>query len=97
MTTNIYNNYIDLSVNKTDRKISGNLAHVTGNNTINMNQNTPNLDPDEQFVLDIIRSTKQESIQNLTDLLRLQESKSILLIRILERYKEQLENKELLK
>ena len=51
------------------------------------------LDSDEQFILDIIRKTKQESIQNLTDSLRLQESKSILLIRLLERYKDQLEEK----
>ena len=51
------------------------------------------LDSDEQFILDIIRKTKQESIQNLTDSLRLQESKSILLIRLLERYRDQLEDK----
>jgi len=54
-------------------------------------------DPDEQFILDIIRVTKQESIQNLIDSLRLQESKSYLLIRMLERYKTQLDNKEIFK
>jgi hypothetical protein len=50
-------------------------------------------DPDEQFVLDVIKKTKQESIENLIDLLRLQESKSVALIRLLERYKVQLEEK----
>jgi ribosomal 50S subunit-associated protein YjgA (DUF615 family) len=49
-------------------------------------------DPDEQFILDIVRETKQESIQSLIDNLRLQESKSYMMIRLLERYKEQLEN-----
>ena len=55
--------------------------------------NNHGFDSDEQFILDIIRKSKQESIQNLTDSLRMQESKSILLIRLLERYKDQLEEK----
>jgi hypothetical protein len=54
-------------------------------------------DPDEQFVLDIIRSTKQESILDLIEALRLQESKSVLLVRILERYSQHLDNKDLFK
>ncbi len=61
------------------------------------NSKDSNSDPDEQFVLDIIRSTKQESIQSLTELLRQQESKSVLLIRVLERYTLQLDNKDLFK
>jgi hypothetical protein len=55
--------------------------------------NNNSFDSDEQFILDIIRKSKQESIQNLTELLRLQESKSVLLIRLLERYKDQLDDK----
>ena len=54
-------------------------------------------DPDEQFILDIIRVAKQESIIELVDNLRLQESKSTMLIRMLERYRYQLDNKDLLK
>jgi hypothetical protein len=55
-----------------------------------MNLTSP--DPDEQYILDIVKETKQESIEGLIDSLRLQESKSYLLIRLLERYKEQLSN-----
>ena len=73
-----------------------NTTNANNTNTL-YNGNLSNVDPDEQFVLDVIRTTKQESIQNLVDMLRLQESKSILLIRILERYKTQLDNKDLLK
>jgi hypothetical protein len=51
------------------------------------------LDPDEQFVLDIIRNTKKESISEMIDILRSQESKSVLLVRILERYQLALEGK----
>ncbi len=54
-------------------------------------------DPDEQFILDVIRVAKQESIIELVDKLRLQESKSTMLIRMLERYRYQLDNKDLLK
>lgn len=54
-------------------------------------------DPDEQFILDIIRVAKQESIIELVDNLRLQESKSTMLIRMLERYRYQLDNKDILK
>ena len=54
-------------------------------------------DPDEQFILDIIRVAKQESIIELVDNLRLQESKSTMLIRMLERYRYQLDNKNLMK
>lgn len=54
-------------------------------------------DPDEQFILDIIRVAKQESIIELVDQLRLQESKSTMLIRMLERYRFQLDNKNLMK
>ncbi len=64
---------------------------------INSLSGSQGFDPDEQFVLDIIRSTKQECIQNLIEGLRLQESKSVLLVRILERYTQQLDNKDLLK
>ncbi len=49
-------------------------------------------DPDEQFILDIIKTSKMESIDTLLDSLRLQESKSILLMRLLERYKDKLNN-----
>jgi ribosomal 50S subunit-associated protein YjgA (DUF615 family) len=49
-------------------------------------------DPDEQFILDIIKTSKIESIDTLLDSLRLQESKSILLMRLLERYKDKLHN-----
>lgn len=54
-------------------------------------------DPDEQFILDIIRVAKQESIIELVDQLRLQESKSTMLVRMLERYRYMLDNKDLLK
>ena len=54
-------------------------------------------DPDEQFILDIIRVAKQESIIELVDNLRLQESKCTMLIRMLERYRFQLDNKNLMK
>ncbi len=54
-------------------------------------------DPDEQFILDIIRVAKQESIIELVDQLRLQESKSTMLVRMLERYRFMLDNKDLLK
>lgn len=56
--------------------------------------NMSSLDPDEQFVLDIIKSAKVESIQMLIDSLRLQESKSTVLIRLLERYKQSYEKKD---
>ena len=49
------------------------------------------IDPDEQFILEIIRTSKQEAISELIEGLRLQESKSFMLIRTLERYNEQLE------
>ncbi len=51
------------------------------------------LDPDEQFVLDIIRNTKKESIAEMIDILRSQESKSVLLLRVLERYQTALEGR----
>jgi hypothetical protein len=78
-------------------------TNLNSSSTLNMNTvtnyaitgNNSSLDPDEQFVLDIIRTTKQESIQNLIDLNRVQECKSILLIRLLERYKDQLNNKDM--
>jgi hypothetical protein len=70
---------------------------VYNNSKQNLNLNTSGIststDPDEQFILDIIKQTKQESIQNLIDMLRLQESKSSLLIRTLERYKDQIAGK----
>ena len=59
--------------------------------TNNLYSNKALIDPDEQFILEIIRSSKQESISELIDDLRQQESKSIMLIRCLERYYEQLE------
>lgn len=62
-------------------------------NQVGPSNNNNVMDSDEQFVLDIIRKSKQESIQNLTELLRLQESKSVLLIRLLERYKDKLNEK----
>jgi len=65
--------------------LNSNNYNFTGNNF-----NNSNLDPDEQFVLDLIRTSKQESINSLLDMLRLQESKSVLLIRVLERYHVQL-------
>lgn len=76
---------------------ANNLSTIAGNVGISNPNSNSSIDPDEQFVLDIIRSTKQESISNLVEMLRLQESKSVLLIRILERYRQQLDNKELLK
>jgi hypothetical protein len=54
-------------------------------------------DEDEQFILDIIKTTKIESIQQLIDSLRIQESKSIILIRMLERYKQAYSKKDVLK
>jgi hypothetical protein len=69
---------------------------IDRNKELTTRLNTMNLtspDPDEQFILDIVKETKQESIEGLIDSLRLQESKSYLLIRLLERYKEQLSNK----
>ncbi len=62
-------------------------------NTSGISQNNNKVDPDEKFILNIITQTKQESIQNLIDMLRLQESKSSLLIRTLERYKDQIGGK----
>jgi|APDOM4702015159_1054818.scaffolds.fasta_scaffold1388581_1 hypothetical protein len=59
--------------------------------TNNLYSNKTLIDPDEQFILEIIRSSKQESISELIDDLRQQESKSIMLIRCLERYNDQLE------
>ncbi len=71
-------------------------GNVQSPSTLKENYNSQGvIDPDEQFVLDVIRTSKQESIQGLTDMLRLQESKSVLLIRILERYHQQLENKDM--
>jgi len=66
------------------------------NTRLNTLNNINSLDQDEQFILDIIRTAKQESIQSLTDSLRVQESKSYLLIRLLERYKNQLNDKDIL-
>jgi len=63
-------------------------------NVLNTSDGSNNVDPDEQFILDIIKQTKQESVQNLIDMLRLQESKSSLLIRTLERYKDQIGGKQ---
>ena len=60
---------------------------------VNTSGMSNSIDPDEQFILDIIKKTKEESIQNLIDMLRLQESKSSLLIRTLERYKDQVAGK----
>jgi hypothetical protein len=68
--------------------IDRNLGNFAKTNTINLSSQ----DPDEQFILDIVKETKQESIQSLIDSLRLQETKSYLLIRLLERYREQLDN-----
>ena len=51
------------------------------------------LDPDEQFVLDIIRTTKKESIEEMIEMMRAQESKSVMLVRILERYQGALDYK----
>lgn len=65
--------------------------------TINTRLNMGVADPDEQFILDVIRVAKQESIIELIDQLRLQESKSTMLIRFLERYRFQLENREVFK
>lgn len=65
--------------------------------TINTRLQLNVADPDEQFILDIIRVAKQESIIELVDNLRLQESKSTMLIRMLERYRFQLDNKDLTK
>jgi hypothetical protein len=78
-----------------------NLSNIENNNpTINTRLNTLNtmnnlnsLDQDEQFILDIIKTSKQESIQSLTDSLRQQESKSYFLIRLLERYQNELNKK----
>lgn len=66
------------------------------NTRLNTLNNINSLDQDEQFILDIIRTAKQESIQSLTDSLRVQESKSYLLIRLLERYKNELNDKDIL-
>jgi hypothetical protein len=79
------------NLEKENMNLSAKSNFNDANQTGAINKNV--LDSDEQFILDIIRKTKQESIQNLTDLLRMQESKSILLIRLLERYQEQLEEK----
>lgn len=57
----------------------------------NIYTNKALIDPDEQFILEIIRTSKQESISELIDDLRQQESKSIMLIRCLEKYNDQLE------
>lgn len=72
-------------------------ADISSPNTrLNTFNNLNSLDQDEQFILDIIRTAKQESIQSLTDSLRNQESKSYLLIRLLERYKNELNDKDLM-
>jgi ribosomal 50S subunit-associated protein YjgA (DUF615 family) len=76
-----------------------NLSNVdmsSPNTRLNTLNNMNSHDQDEQFILEIIRSAKQESIQSLTDSLRNQESKSYLLIRLLERYKNELNDKDLM-
>lgn len=82
------------SASKSNNLQNSNITNINLQSKENFN---PTFDPDEQFVLDIIRSTKGESINNLIEMLRLQESKSVLLIRILERYAQQLDNKDLFK
>ena len=72
-------------------------ADISSPNTrLNTLNNINSLDQDEQFILDIIRTAKQESIQSLTDSMRNQESKSYLLIRLLERYNNELNDKDLM-
>ena len=83
--------------NNTNYNYNNTVSSVNNTNFNNFNSNNSNIDPDEQFVLDVIRTSKQESIESLVENLRLQESKSVMLIRILERYNLQLNNKELLK
>jgi hypothetical protein len=103
--SNLYGNLNSLSLTSATKKplnasTQPTQMHMQNNsvfNNSNINFNSNQVDTDEQFVLDVIRTTKQESIQNLVEMLRLQESKSVVLIRILERYKQQLDNKELLK
>jgi hypothetical protein len=48
--------------------IDRNLGNFARTNIINLSLQ----DPDEQFILDIVKETKQKSIQSLTDSLRLQ-------------------------
>lgn len=70
---------------------NSNLDMNSPSSRLNTLTNMNTIDQDEQFILDVIRTSKQESILSLTDSLRLQESKSYLLIRLLERYKDELD------
>ncbi len=88
------NGEISKILNSASKSINSQNPNVAN---VNLNTKENNNDPDEQFVLDIIRSTKGESINSLIEMLRLQESKSVLLIRILERYAQQLDSKDLFK
>lgn len=85
------------SINQTMKNSEFNKTMGQTYKTINTRLALNVADPDEQFILDIIRVAKQESIIELVDNLRLQESKSTMLIRMLERYRFQLDNKDLLK
>lgn len=62
------------------------MSNVLNKMTISSNSQ----DADEQFILDIIKKSKIESIDTLIDSIRIQESRSMLLIRLLERYKDKL-------
>ena len=83
--------------NNTKTDIQQSIATGQTYKTINTRLSLNVGDPDEQFILDIIRVAKQESIIELVDSLRLQESKCTMLIRMLERYRFQLDNKNLMK
>jgi hypothetical protein len=95
-TGNNLNSFSNLNFNNSPFSKSGDIgtfSHIKDDNYLKANYMSTSLDPDEQFVLDIIRNTKKESIAEMIDLLRSQESKSILLLRILERYQTALETK----
>lgn len=84
---------------KRNQTVQNDFKKEVGNTykTINTRLSLNAADPDEQYILDIIRVAKQESIIELVDKLRLQESKCTMLIRMLERYRFQLDNKTLMK
>ena len=96
MTTNSRSNNQNNTIRQSNMDFTNKTMGQTYK-TINTRLSLNVADPDEQFILDVIRVSKQESIIELVDKLRLQESKSTMLIRMLERYRYQLDNKDLMK
>ncbi len=93
------NKFVPVSCNNTvmaspKDKMLTNFNMAKEDSALKGNYLSSTLDPDEQFVLDIIRTTKKESIEEMIEMLRTQESRSVMLVRILERYQGALDCKE---